>query len=245
MSKNKQAGIYKITCVANNKVYIGQSIDIETRIIDHTRRLKTNKHKNIYLQNAWNKYSEADFKFDIAEVCVADYSVLNEREIYWINHFNSLDKDCGFNLASGGGNGYSLAGKTKTEITDIYKKIAKARLKKWEESGNPRKGFVMSDEQKKNIKEFMLSGKNPFRDKKKPEHSRLMTGAGNSRARPVICITTGEIFLCAKDAGYKSGTTNSNILKCCKGVQSYAGKSSDNIKLVWKYTDEQGATDDN
>ena len=53
----KISGIYKIANMINGKMYVGQSLDIETRIRDHVRRLNNKKHDNDYLDNKvihWN-----------------------------------------------------------------------------------------------------------------------------------------------------------------------------------------------
>ena len=70
-------GIYKIKNKVNGKVYIGQSIRIEKRWIDHKKTLRSNSHRNIYLQNAWNKYGEENFIHEIIEEC--DISELNDK----------------------------------------------------------------------------------------------------------------------------------------------------------------------
>lgn len=98
-------GIYKITNLLNDKVYIGQSVDIEKRWSVHKAELKNNYHHNIHLQNAWNKYGEKNFKFSIIEEC--DVDQLNQREIYWISKFDSCEN--GYNLTSGGGNTESFS----------------------------------------------------------------------------------------------------------------------------------------
>ena len=91
-------GIYKITCKANNKIYVGQSIDIETRWVAHKRELSTQRHHNIRLQNAWNKYGGQSFIFEVIEECKQEN--LNEKEIYWIKFYDSFKN--GFNLTIGG-----------------------------------------------------------------------------------------------------------------------------------------------
>ena len=91
-------GIYKIENKINNKKYIGQSINIEKRWKEHQYLLKMNKHHNYHLQNAWNKYKEESFIFNIIEEC--DKKVLNDKEKYWINSFDSYNS--GYNLDKGG-----------------------------------------------------------------------------------------------------------------------------------------------
>ena len=73
----KICGIYKITNVKNNKIYIGSSNNILQRWKNHIRELESNKHKNIYLQYDWNKYQKENFIFEVLEKCDEDirYSV--------------------------------------------------------------------------------------------------------------------------------------------------------------------------
>lgn len=92
-------GIYKITNLKNNKCYIGQSVNINERFTSHKWYLKNNRHVNIKLQRAWNKYGEDNFKFEIIEEC--NKEVINEREIYFIKHFNACSSK-GYNLTYGG-----------------------------------------------------------------------------------------------------------------------------------------------
>ena len=102
-------GIYKITNIDNNKVYIGQSVDIQVRWYNHKKELNRNKHGNSYLQNSWNLHGADKFKFDIIEEC--EISVLDEKEIYWIKYYNSTDPKYGYNLIDGGSgrSGYKLS----------------------------------------------------------------------------------------------------------------------------------------
>lgn len=58
----------------------------------------------------------------------------------------------------------------------------------------------------------------------------------NPNIRKVICVTTGEIFDCIKDAEEKYGVANQNITACCRGRQKSAGKHPiTKEKLVWEY----------
>jgi hypothetical protein len=168
-------------------------------------------------------------------VCDRDINTLNEKEIYWINKLNSLNRSIGFNISSGGGNGYSLEGKSFEEKKKIYKKIVAKRIEKWSVTGNPRIGTNISEKQKEYLSFINKGDKHPMYGTKRPIHSEKMSGSNNPRAKKVICITTGEKFGNAKDAAERYNTTNSNILKCCRGIQATAGKSEDGIRLVWQY----------
>ena len=92
----KICGIYKIENLINNKVYIGQSRDIKKRWREHMRELNNKTHRNQHLISAWHKYGFENFSFEILEEC--DEEILNSREVYWMNYYNSLDKNYGYNL---------------------------------------------------------------------------------------------------------------------------------------------------
>jgi len=64
------AGIYKITNIINNKIYIGSTNCLLRRKKEHFRHLKSNYHYNRKLQNAFNKYGIENFKFEILEEVV-------------------------------------------------------------------------------------------------------------------------------------------------------------------------------
>lgn len=85
--------IYKITNIINNKIYIGQD-------------RHNNPHymgSGVAIVNAVKKYGKEHFIKEIIEQCET-HDILNEREKYWIAHYNSTDNDIGYNIALGGGN---------------------------------------------------------------------------------------------------------------------------------------------
>lgn len=65
------SGIYKIRNRLNGKYYVGSSIDIDGvcgRFYHHKYKLVNNCHHSQKLQNAWNKYGESNFIFEIIEL---------------------------------------------------------------------------------------------------------------------------------------------------------------------------------
>lgn len=100
-------GIYCIECIATNIKYIGQTFEnFYRRWIFHKWNLRNNKHSNTYLQNAWNKYGEHNFKFypmesfDINQKAIVNKNKLDELEQYYIKQCNTFEN--GFNLTTGG-----------------------------------------------------------------------------------------------------------------------------------------------
>lgn len=92
-----KTGIYKIENVINHKVYIGQSIDITRRLARHRENMRSPK-LNYPLYIDAQIFGIDHFTFDIIEEC--DINVLNEREKFWINKFNSFQE--GYNQTQGG-----------------------------------------------------------------------------------------------------------------------------------------------
>lgn len=61
------AGIYRISCIASSKVYIGRSMCIRVRWNDHRQKLNNGTHENCYLLAAWRKYGAEAFTFEVIE----------------------------------------------------------------------------------------------------------------------------------------------------------------------------------
>ena len=91
-----KSGVYKIVCIINGKFYIGRAVDLKQRWAVHSSHLRLNKHTNILLQNAWNKYGSENFVFEIVEYVEKERLV--EREQHWIDNSKCCDKSIGFNL---------------------------------------------------------------------------------------------------------------------------------------------------
>jgi group I intron endonuclease len=79
-------GIYVITNRLGAKKYVGQSINIFTRWNNHKKLLRSGIHYNPHLQNAWNKYGDRNFCFEVLEFCFPEN--LNDKEQYWISRLN-------------------------------------------------------------------------------------------------------------------------------------------------------------
>jgi group I intron endonuclease len=162
-----KSGIYTITCLANNKIYVGST----TRLFcqrwgDHKAMLNKGKHTNIHLQRAWNKYGSEAFVFEILELCDKEFILSIEQ--YWINMLDSYSK--GFNRNPNARNSYGIkrSAETCAKIgqTGNYKKANAA----WQ-------GSKHSEEIKKIIKEKRAKQIMPsWSDERKRVHSKLMKG---------------------------------------------------------------------
>lgn len=89
--------IYIITNDINSKVYIGQTKDVDDRFRQYC---KTSNVNNSLIGKAIQEYGKEHFRIDVLERQVQNY---DEREIYWIKQYNSIDPN-GYNILSGGSN---------------------------------------------------------------------------------------------------------------------------------------------
>lgn len=117
-STGVKIGIYGIHCSENDQWYVGRSRHIYERWMHHISKLRNQRHKNMHLQRAFDKYSEDSFSFTILEECELDR--LAEREFFWVKELNSMLN--GFNSTSGGDTGdLILKEDTKEKISKSLK----------------------------------------------------------------------------------------------------------------------------
>ena len=119
------SGIYKIENKINHKVYIGQSVNIKRRWSNHRQHYKNPKDKgyDYYLYRSMRKYGIKNFSFEILEVCPP--SLLNERERYYINKYDSFFN--GYNNSLGGESKITSAN-LKERIIGIFKDLEDSNL---------------------------------------------------------------------------------------------------------------------
>lgn len=88
-----KSGIYKITNLINNKIYIGSSSNINERINAHFR---CNGQGSIPLSNAILKYGKDNFEIEILEYCNREN--LKDIEQKWMDYTKCYDKNIGYNI---------------------------------------------------------------------------------------------------------------------------------------------------
>lgn len=91
------SGIYIIKNLINNKVYVGSSINLNSREYKHFWMLDKGMHDNHYLQQSYNKHGKDSFIFEI--VCNCEPGELVLKENYYIDLYKSNKQTSGYNLA--------------------------------------------------------------------------------------------------------------------------------------------------
>jgi group I intron endonuclease len=151
------SGIYKIENLINGKIYIGSTCNFKQRKSDHYKTLRGNKHDNPHLQNAWNKYGEKNFKFEVVEYVESIAESLVEREQYWINKLNVCNRDKGYNILPIAGTtlGRVVSEETKKKLSESKKGIiiTPETRKKISKANS---GKVFTDEHKQKLREANL-----------------------------------------------------------------------------------------
>ena len=122
MKSSILVGIYQIKNIVNNKIYIGSTKNFKKRYHEHSHLLRKGIHQNRYLQNAYNKYTEDAFIFDILE----ETSDLTIREQYYLDLYKSYDRTIGYNISP---TAYNNTGIVRTE--EYKKNKAEVHAKDW------------------------------------------------------------------------------------------------------------------
>ena len=91
------SGVYLIKCLTTNKVYVGSSSNIRYRFWQHRSHLRKGIHHSSRLQREWQEYGENSFEFLVIEEVEVDK--LFAREKYYINLYQSLKPEHGYNIA--------------------------------------------------------------------------------------------------------------------------------------------------
>ena len=94
--------IYKITNLANGKIYIGlTSRTLDIRCNSHMCDAYNNRDYHNRFHNAIRKYGKENFTKEIIDTAET-LEELKQKEIFYIEHYRSLDPEIGYNSKPGG-----------------------------------------------------------------------------------------------------------------------------------------------
>ena len=109
--------IYIIRNTINDKVYIGQTrTNINQRWSEHLRHAR---YGDQVINRAMRKYGVDKFYIETLEIC--EVSKLDEREIHYIDLYDSTDKSKGYNVSIGGNTPrFKRAVLSISELVNLY-----------------------------------------------------------------------------------------------------------------------------
>ena len=183
--------IYKISTTCSEKVYIGQTAKtIEERWQEHLKARTERAKRGIHLYLAMNKYGVETFSIEKIDEANSPEE-LNEKEIYWINFYDSIKN--GYNMAPGGVGTNIFTSEVVRKKHARKMRDPKTRKKISKTMHELRTTIEFSDEHKKKIRESS--------QRRKEERAKLGLKFYDdcshcaTRSRAVYCILdTGERF---------------------------------------------------
>lgn len=187
--------VYSLRFNGSSSIYIGSTVrKVRRRWHDHISQLRTSTHANIHLQNAFNKYSEANMVFEVIEV--SDSESLLSREQYWIDFHDAYKK--GFNRCPTAG---SSTGIKRTE----EQKLKQRELDNWKKANSVWRGSKHTEETRAIIKSKRAAQvMKPYSAERSEAHSRRLkelhksgkiSASYGNRQYGTICVEKDGIIL--------------------------------------------------
>lgn len=221
-------GIYCITNKINGKKYIGQSKDVFKRWFEHTT---SSTQSNKLLHDDIIKCGIENFTFEVLEICEDSIS-LNEKEIYYINKYQSFESGYNETVGGNGTKKYYTYNKDK-RLKIIYKLLKESNLNLKEIGDKVGLSCSTINDINNGRIGFDTNIKYPIRNKEeclkiaKAKISRKIAqyNMNGEHIQTFDSITEACNFL-------KLSRYSSSISACCKGKHKSA------YGYIWRYLDD-------
>ena len=182
-----------------------------------------------YFYRAIQKYGWDNIKHDVL------FEGLNEdeakaTEIRLIAERDLTNSSNGYNVSPGGNLGNALCGESNPFYGKHHSEEAKQKISQARRGSQPWNKGIKGMESAFKGKHHTESAKRLLSEK-----ASQRTGSKNSRAKSVLCVTTGEVFETVTAAAKKVGCNQSNISHCLTGRRHSAGTTESGQKLLWQY----------
>ena len=165
------------------------------------------------MQKSWNKYGADNFRFYVLEYC--DVCQLDNLEVYYIDLYETLNRDNGYNLTSGGSANKTYSDETRVKISNALKGhevSIESRIKISENHAD-----VSGD------KNGMYGRHHSAEAKQKVSQANKGRISARRNNCNVYCIELERTFDDATTAGKTLNLDSSAILKCCRGERKTCG----------------------
>ena len=241
--------IYKIS-FPNGKHYIGLTTSLEQRTKEH--KIKAKSRTNIYLYRAIRKYNMVD-NIELIEIDTADTKdELCEKEIQYIQEYNSYYMNGnGYNMTYGGEgvNGYVFTEEVKQQMSEAMKKHYKNNPEARQQMSEAQKTRFEKPEARQQMSEALI---NRYKDnpearqraseiaKKRLENPearrKILDGKGQNK--PFDIFTKEGTFIKTFNYQFEAREylqKEHHITSFIKISEVLSGKRSSSAGLVFKY----------
>jgi hypothetical protein len=109
--------IYKITNLLNSKIYIGKDVSSDPKYYG----------SGVIINNAIKKYGIENFLKEVIDTATSKKE-LSEKEKYWISHYNSTNREIGYNISNGGDGGDTISNNPNRD--SINRKVSESSFTK-------------------------------------------------------------------------------------------------------------------
>jgi len=193
--------VYKITCLLNNKVYIGITKQpVHKRFAQHKSSAKTIKRRPSKLHGAIRKYGAENFSLEVlAELDSWEKAIEAEKEL--ILQYDSYE--CGYNLTLGGEGRTQPGSWAKGLNKKTHPSLDKISVKQ-KGKNNSFFGKTHTEQQKQKWSKERKGPKHPMFGVKRPDLSirnskREWTEESRNKmsikkSKPVKCLETQEVY---------------------------------------------------
>lgn len=120
--------IYSISNTINNKIYIGQTVNLRNRVSDYKNATHNQKYVRRSLVSDMIKYGDDNFVMTIVEECRP--SQLDEREEYYISKFNATNPSKGYNILPSSCNVNSIDSRKRKSLSHMGLKESSSTKRK-------------------------------------------------------------------------------------------------------------------
>lgn len=226
--------IYKAVNQQNGKIYIGQT----TRSLQVRKQEHYYKKDNTYFHLALQKYDEDTFIWSIIEQNIPN-NLLNEREQYWIQYYNSNNREKGYNMTSGGDNTDAL-NTWRKQHPELVTPMAQAGYYAMQNklTQNPELELLRKQKAAQSNREYAKSHpKEKYEQGRKAyllhkeERDKQFEEFHRQQSKRTLCVETGIIYSSASEAYRQTHISQGNISAVCRGQRETAGG------YHWKYID--------
>lgn len=222
--------IYKYTNLINNKSYIGQTTHEKERKAQHQRLTG-----GFAFQKAIQKYGWDSFDYSILFRVELDNEnllreILNEKEIYYIEHYNTFGKN-GYNLTKGGSgvnigefskdhkDKISKALKGLKRSTETRQKVSEAKKEYYRQNPDAQRGKTIPEDVRKKISETLKNKNLHISEEHKNTLRTLYSKSVLAFKDDVFLKEYNSIVSASLDLG----VCKNSISCCCRGLYKQAG----------------------